>query len=145
MKYSQKVNIRRTDFKKVVEAFSDISFVKFLTYLQPIRIIDWSGIDNSQLAFFKLWFFGWKNFKVKHFDYKTSSNELSFIDKGVELPLGIKTWNHKHIVRRNKKVTTIIDILDIEHTNIAIGYILFPVLVFPILIRKFLYKMYFFN
>ena len=74
-----------------------------------------------------------------------SNNELSFIDKGVELPLGIKTWNHKHIVRRNKKVTIIIDILDIEHTNIAIGYILFPVLVFPILIRKFLYKMYFFN
>ena len=145
MKYYQIVKINKTTFEEVVKAFSDINFIKFLTFIQPIKIIDWSGIKNKKIAFFKLWFLGWKNFKVIHSDYRLNKKQLSFIDQGVELPLGITDWNHKHIVKNNKTNILIIDSINIKHKNILIGYILFPILIFPIFIRKLLYKLYFKN
>ncbi len=39
----------------------------------------------------------------------------------------------------------IIDLLEVKHENILLGYILFPVLIFPIFIRKFLYPLYFYK
>ena len=143
MKYHQQVKIKNTDFEIAAETFHDIKLVEFLTYLQPIKIINWAGIENGKLAFFKLWFCGWKNFKVKHSNYKRDKNELSFIDIGVEMPLGIRYWCHKHIVKKNKKNIIIIDSLNIEHANLLIGYILFPIFITPIFIRIILYKRYF--
>tara|TARA_B110000116_G_scaffold265092_1_gene273761 strand:+ start:5153 stop:5590 length:438 start_codon:yes stop_codon:yes gene_type:complete len=143
MKFYQEVKIKNIRFEDVIKSFHDISFVKFLTYLQPIKIIDWDGIQNGKLAFFKLWFLGWKSFKVKHSNYKNRPDEFSFIDKGIELPLGLKFWGHKHIVKKNEKDISIIDSLNIEHSNRLIGYIIFPILIFPIFIRIFLYKIYF--
>ena len=143
MKFYQEVKIKNTKFENVINSFHDIKFVKFLTSLQPIKIINWDGIQNNKLAFFKLWFLGWRNFKVMHSNYKNNATELSFIDSGIELPLGLKSWHHEHIVRKNGNETLIIDSLNIKHSNILAGYIIFPILVLPIFIRIFLYKIYF--
>ena len=143
MQYSQKVIIKNTDYEKVREAFHSIELVRFLTYLQPINIIEWSGIENGKMAYFKLWFFGWKNFKVKHESYMKSNNELFFIDRGVELPLGVKYWKHKHIIKKNGEGVIIQDLVSFSHANIFMEYLLFPILMFPIIIRKLFYKIYF--
>jgi ligand-binding SRPBCC domain-containing protein len=143
MKFYQKVKIKNTKFEDVINSFHDIKFIKFLTYLQPIKIINWDGIQNDKLAFFKLWFLGWKNFKVKHSNYKNNTDELSFTDRGIELPLGLKSWHHDHIIINNENEILIIDSLNIKHSNTLIGYIIFPFLILPIFIRFFLYKIYF--
>tara|TARA_B110000014_G_scaffold259073_1_gene246209 strand:+ start:1004 stop:1444 length:441 start_codon:yes stop_codon:yes gene_type:complete len=143
MQYNQKVRIQNTKFKNVSIAFHSIKLVKFLTNFQPVKIIEWSGIQNQKLAYFKLWLFGWKTFKVKHQEYKLNDNELSFIDKGVVLPLGIKSWKHKHIIKRDGNNTIIKDLVYFSHSNFYIGYLLFPILMFPIIIRILLYKIYF--
>ena len=145
MQYNQKVRIKNTKFKNVSIAFHSIKLVKFLTNFQPVKIIEWSGIQNQKLAYFKLWLFGWKTFKVKHQEYKLNDNELSFIDKGVVLPLGIKSWKHKHIIKRDGNNTIIKDLVYFSHSNFYIGYLLFPILMFPIIIRILLYKIYFFK
>ena len=142
MKYYQKVNVE-TDFEKAVYAFNNIDFVKFLVSFQPIKIIIWEGIKNGDYAFFKLWFLGWKNFKVKHSNYRLNSEELYFTDTGLELPLNLIFWKHNHIIKKNKNKTTIEDSIQFKHSNILMEYILFPILVTPILTRKVLYKMYF--
>ena len=145
MKYYQTVKLSKVDFNIVNKAFNDINFVKFLTSFQPVKIINWSGIENNKMAFFKLWFLGWNNFKVKHSNYIKNKNELSFIDEGIELPLGLKSWHHKHIVEKKGNGAIIIDSLTIEHTNRLIGYVLFPMFISPIIIRKILYRIYFFK
>tara|TARA_B100000965_G_scaffold83463_2_gene67180 strand:- start:350 stop:796 length:447 start_codon:yes stop_codon:yes gene_type:complete len=145
MKYSQKVIIKKNDFKKGILAFNNINFVKFLTLLQPVKIISWDGIENNKIAHFKLWFLYWHDFKVKHKNYKISKNRLSFTDQGIELPLGIKSWNHKHTLEKDGNNFFIVDTLDITHENIFLGYILLPILIIPILIRKILYKIYFYK
>ena len=143
MNYNQKVKIKNITFEKVSLAFHSIKIVKFLTGFQPVQIIEWSGIENGKMAHFKLWFFGWKNFKVKHESYMKSNNELFFIDRGIELPLGVKYWKHKHIIKRNGEGVIIQDLVSFSHANIFMEYLLFPILMFPIIIRKLFYKIYF--
>tara|TARA_Y100000994_G_C15588943_1_gene399761 strand:+ start:190 stop:630 length:441 start_codon:yes stop_codon:yes gene_type:complete len=145
MRYNQKVLIKNQPTDKVINAFHNIKFVKFLMLLQPIRIINWDGIENKQKAAFYLWFFGWRKFEVEHSNYKKSNNQLSFIDQGLKLPLGIKTWHHEHIVKTHNKGTLIIDKLKFSHSQQLTGFLIYPLLVFPIFIRHILYKIYFFN
>ena len=141
MNYNQKVKIKNIAFEKVSSAFHSIKLVEFLTSFQPVQIIEWSGIENEKIAYFKLWFFGWKNFKVKHESYMKSNNELFFIDRGIELPLGIQHWKHKHIIKRNAEGVIIQDLVSFSHSNIFMEYLLFPILMFPIIIRKLFLQM----
>ena len=143
MRYNQRVIIKNIDYQKVRKAFHSIRLVRFLTYLQPIKIMEWSGIENGKTAYFKLWFFGWKDFKVMHENYQDNNNFLFFVDKGIKLPLGISFWKHEHSVFKDKENTIIQDSLSFNHLNKYMGYLLFPILVFPIFIRRFLYKVYF--
>ena len=88
MRYNQKVKIRNVDFKIVTKAFHAIEFVNFLTIFQPVKIISWKGIRDGEIAHFKLWLFGWKNFKVKHEGYRGDIDKLVVIDSVLDLPLG---------------------------------------------------------
>ena len=45
--------------------------------------------------------FGWKKFEVEHSNYNISDNHLSFVDQGIKLPLGIKSWHHEHTSLKN--------------------------------------------
>lgn len=143
MQYSQEVRVKKINMKKVVESFHDIKIVKFLTLFQPIKIIEWSGIENKKVAHFKLWFLGWQNFKVEHSDYKLDDDGLYFIDNGILLPLGLSFWRHEHIVRSDGEDVIIEDRLAIKHKSAILGVLLFPMLIFPIVIRKFLYNIFY--
>lgn len=143
MTYFQKVKIKNISFHNVVSSFHDLNFVKFLIALQPVKIIDWNGINNKHTAHFMFWFLGWKDFKVVHENYQQATNTyFSFIDRGVVLPLGLKSWKHKHSVLFEKNEVFIIDDINFEHENI-LGILLYPILVAPIIIRKILYRLYF--
>ena len=145
MKYKQNVKLKNISFEIVSLAFHSIRLVEFLTQSQPVKIIEWTGIQNGNKAHFKLWFFGWKNFKVMHDAYQKSDNSLYFIDRGIDLPLGIKSWEHQHIVKKEHEMVIIKDIINYSHSNRYIGFLLYPILIFPIIIRKILYKLYFFK
>tara|TARA_Y100001978_G_scaffold165527_1_gene152963 strand:+ start:1192 stop:1632 length:441 start_codon:yes stop_codon:yes gene_type:complete len=143
MKYYQEVIIKNVTFGKIVSSFNNIKIVNFLTQLQPIQIIKWDGIEDGKVAHFKLWFFGWKDFEVIHSDYYLDENELSFIDNGSVLPLGLTFWRHKHSIVIKKGYVTIIDNLKFNHESSFLGYLLYPLLVSPIFLRKLLYRLYF--
>ena len=143
MKYTQNVKIKDVDFEIVKQAFHSIKLVEFLISFQPVKIISWSGIEDGEIADFRLWFFGWKKFQVKHEKYKVSKKRLFFIDRGFKIPLGIKSWKHTHIVDSDGKDTIIKDIVCFSHSSRYMGCLLFPILIFPIFIRRLLYKIYF--
>ena len=143
MFYKQKVVIKNIEYLNVVSAFQNLKFIKFLIKWQPVKIVKWDGIYNNDKAHFKFWFFYWHDFKVKHNLYKFNKNQLSFEDQGVKLPLGLKSWNHQHIVDKQDNCVIIRDRITFSHHYYFMSLILYPMLVFPILIRKFLYKKYF--
>ena len=102
MFYEQKVLLKNIEVLKVINSFHDKSFVKFLITLQPVKIISWDGIEDGKEAVFKFWLFGWKTMKVVHKSYVNRDQYLSFEDKGIEIPFGLSTWNHHHIVETQK-------------------------------------------
>ena len=144
MKYYQKVKIDNVDFEEVKLAFHDFRFIKYLTKFQPVQILKWDGIRNGDSAHFKFWFFGWRHIIVSHKKYINSESQLSFTDYGkVSLPLGLSLWNHEHVVRKDKEFIYIEDYFEFNHNNKFLAYILYPIMIMPIIIRKITYKSFF--
>ena len=143
MYYKQNVIIKNKDINSIKSAFHSIDIIIFLTKYQPIKIIHWDGIKNNDTASLKFWFFKWHIITVKHNHYKNINNLLRFVDEGVTLPLGITNWSHEHKIIKTGDNVTISDILIFNHNNYILGLILYPILIFPIFIRRVLYKFYF--
>ena len=143
MKYSQKVDIVNIDFDKVKSAFHQYSFIQFLTKLQPVKILSWEGIQTGKKAKFKFWFFYWHTLIVCHEEYLNTNLKLSFIDRGVMLPMGIKSWNHLHVVIKHDNSVVIEDYFEFTHKNKHLEILMYPIMIMPIFIRKISYKLFF--
>lgn len=144
MRYHQKVKIDNIDFEEVKLAFHDFKFIKYLTKFQPVQILKWDGIKDGDSAHFKFWFFGWRQIIVFHKNYMNSENKLSFTDYSkVSLPLGLSSWNHEHVVRKNNESIYIEDYFEFNHNNKFLAYILYPIMIMPIVMRRITYKIFF--
>jgi len=93
----------------------------------------------------RFWFFGWRDFKVLHRNNVEESDLFSFEDFGLVLPFGLTQWVHQHKVIKDKNNIKIIDDLTFTFSNSITGLFFYPILVFPIVIRKILYKTYDWN
>ena len=143
MLYKQIVNIKDRNIEKVIDSFHKRDFINFLISFQPVKIIKWDGIENNLSAHLKFWLFKWHSFIVIHKNYIRTDNSLSFIDKGITLPLGITEWNHLHKVEYSNNKIVISDSIEFKHRFYIFEFMLYPILISPIIMRKFLYKIYF--
>ena len=144
MSFEQKVIIKGVEPLDVIRSFHDHRFVEFLTALQPVRITSWKGINNDMEASFSFWFFGWRDIKVVHKNYGVTRNSLQFEDKGLKLPFGLSNWNHHHIVESHEKGTAIIDKIEMDNKTFIKKYFVYPIMIFPVLIRRLTYKIWFY-
>ncbi|GIS53797.1 hypothetical protein Ct9H90mP29_08390 [bacterium] len=72
MSFEQKVLIRGVEPLDVIRCFHDRKFVEFLTALQPVKIKSWRGINDEMEASFSFWFFGWREIRVVHKNYRVT-------------------------------------------------------------------------
>ncbi len=142
MKYKQSVLLKDVSIDSVRIAFSEISFLKHLTVFQPVKIIEWEGTFDGAIAHMRFWFFGWKDFKVKHSDNFKDENSFTFKDQGLDLPFGLNQWVHEHIVKERGKNIEIIDKIIFSGNNKFLASLVYPILILPIFIRKVLYRTY---
>ena len=143
MKYIQEVSINNCSLKEIEKNFQEPFFIKFLTSGQPVKILKWDGIKNNMEAEFKIWLFKWHKMSVIHSDFKSSKESFNFKDNGITLPFGIKSWLHIHSVFKKNKKIVIRDELNFKHKSKFLGIFIYPIMVFPIAIRKILYPLYF--
>ncbi len=67
-----------------------------------------------------------------------------FVDEGVVLPPGLKSWNHRHIVEKiDADRSMIIDDMTYQGSNFLIGLLLYPALYLAFYPRKARYRAYF--
>lgn len=72
-----------------------------------------------------------------------TEEEWYFIDEGVEMPFGLKYWQHKHRVKKiDQQSCEIIDEISFDTRNAFLNYLLFPFLWGMIFYRKPFYKKY---
>ena len=79
MRYIQKVKIDCSDIKKVKGEFNNILFLKHLTKLLPVKIIEWDGTYDGAKAHLAFWFFGWRDFIVNHRENIEDDIKFSFV------------------------------------------------------------------
>ena len=145
MVYKQQVILKDVKVSDVIQSFHDRKFVDFLTALQPVKILNWDGIESGKVASFSFWFFGWRTMNVVHEGYEAEDTYLHFIDKGIKLPFGIDNWIHHHIVEVKNDNVIISDRVRMHSESRAKLFFIFPIMIFPILIRKITYKIRFYN
>lgn len=145
MLYHQKVKLKGVNISNVIKSFHDRKFVEFLISLQPVKINSWDGIENGMEASFSFWFFGWRNMKVIHDNYESSETHLHFEDIGLELPFGLSNWHHHHIVQAYEDGVVITDKIKLESKNYLKMYLVYPIMVFPILARTISYRIWFYK
>tara|TARA_Y100001935_G_scaffold144308_1_gene119197 strand:- start:179 stop:628 length:450 start_codon:yes stop_codon:yes gene_type:complete len=144
MLYEQQVIIKNVKLSDVIRSFHDRKFVDFLTALQPVNILSWDGIESGKVASFSFWFFGWRIMKVVHEGYEAKDTCLQFIDKGLKLPFGLDSWNHYHVVKVQDDNVVISDKVQMHSESRVKLFFIFPIMIFPILIRKITYKIWFY-
>lgn len=144
MLFEQRVKLKNINPAIVIKSFHDFNFIKFLIKMQPVRIEYWNGINNNEKAAFKFWFFGWRDFKVIHKNYTKDLNYLHFEDVGIEFPFGISYWHHHHTIISHKNGTMIIDKIHFDFDNFQKKILFYPVVLFPVIIRKLTYRFWFY-
>jgi len=142
MKYKQSVKVKNVTIDNAKIAFNDIDFLKHLITLQPVRVIKWEGTFDGALAHMKFWFFGWRDFIVKHGSNVENNNLFSFMDIGSVLPFGLNKWEHTHKVIQKDSNINIIDNIEFSCKVKFVEIFIFPILIAPIIVRKILYKTY---
>ena len=142
MKYKQSVKVKNVTIDNAKIAFNDIDFLKHLITLQPVRVIKWEGTFDGALAHMKFWFFGWRDFIVKHGSNVENDNLFSFMDIGSVLPFGLNKWEHTHKVIQEDSNINIIDNIEFSCKVKFVEIFIFPILIAPIIVRKILYKTY---
>ena len=83
--------------------------------------------------------------KVVHEGYEAEDTYLHFIDKGLKLPFGLEDWNHHHKVEVKDDNVIISDRVRMHSESRAKLFFIFPIMIFPVLIRKITYKIWFYN
>ncbi|MFL2982789.1 MAG: hypothetical protein ACJZ12_00175 [Candidatus Neomarinimicrobiota bacterium] len=143
MLYQQKVILKGIDIPIVIKSFHNRRFVDFLISMQPVKIKSWDGIENGKEAIFSFWFFGWKNIRVVHNNYKVTNKSLHFEDSGLRLPFGLEKWNHHHTVQEYKDGVIIIDKVYMKSNSLFFRPLIYLIMLFPVVIRKVTYKIWF--
>ena len=144
MSFQQQVLLKNINPLDVIRSFHDLRLVEFLIAGQPIRINLWEGIDNNKKASFSFWFFGWKTMNVVHEKYLIGKDHLYFEDRGTELPFGLNLWQHKHTVKPYDNGTVIVDTVLMDDSTPIKKFWIYPIMIFPILIRRVTYKIWFY-
>ena len=109
--------------------------------LQPVKIINWDGTYDGAEAHMKFWFLDGKILKLLMAKIG-EKNLFSFKDIGSVLPFGLSKWEHTHIVLKKENNVEIVDELNFKGSNNLIMFFVAPVLIFPIFLRRVLYRTY---
>lgn len=121
---------------KVWEGFDESLFVKLAPPFPSVKLLQFDGSKKGDRVGLELNFILFRQKWVSDIiEHNENEDQIFFIDKGVILPFFLKTWQHKHILKRKGDGTEIID--DIRYST---GTLLTDILMFPALYLQFLYR-----
>ena len=118
---------------KVWEGFDESLFVKLAPPFPSVKLLQFDGSKKGDRVGLELNFLLFRQKWVSDIiEHNENEDQIFFIDKGVILPFFLKTWQHKHILKREGDGTEIID--DIRYST---GTLLTDILMFPALYLQF--------
>lgn len=133
----------KKDFKTVFAGFDQQLFEFLLPPKSVAKLIAFGGSkkgDIVHIGFLLPYKAEWIS-EITHDEQ--NENECIFIDEGMQLPFGLKTWTHKHIVRKEGNGSVIVDDITFTCANQLLTLLFYPIWYMAFSGRKKQYKKYF--
>jgi len=116
---------------------------RLFEYLLPpgAKLIRFDGSNEGDIVHLRLPIAGeWiSRITASHRDER----HCYFIDEGVKLPIGLKDWRHKHVVRKDGAGAAIVDDIHFSSGNAILDRLLYPVMYMAFAPRKRRYRTFF--
>jgi ligand-binding SRPBCC domain-containing protein len=124
------------DYLSVKNGFDQTLFQKLSPPFPPVKLLRFDGSSTGDLVVLELNFLFFKQRWTSEItEDATDEKEFYFIDKGIELPFFLKTWQHKHRVIQDGTRSLIRDEIDF---TAPFGWM--TVLLYPALLAQFAFR-----
>ncbi len=137
----------REDFRDVFARFDRSLFKALAPPFPPIKLMRFDGSRKGDEVHINMYMPGeaphWISLITEDGE---DQDQCWFVDEGKRLPFFIKSWRHRHIIRRaqaadeNARGTLIIDDIEYQGRPGPLGYLLYPALYLQFLYRKPVYR-----
>ncbi len=123
--------------QKVWEGFNESLFRKLAPPFPKVELLRFDGCRKGDEVHLVLHFpFLKQTWNALIIENGASENEIYFIDIGSKCPFFLKSWQHKHIIRKVDNDKSLI----IDQVEFSTGSLVSDLLFFPILYTQFLYR-----
>lgn len=130
--------------REVIKAFDRTLFEALKPSGAKMEIVSFTGSKKGDKVHLRFLFPFRMEWVSKITDDYMDDHIAWFVDEGVVLPPGLKTWKHRHIVKRiDQHRSMIIDDMTYQGANKLTGLLLYPALYLAFYPRKNRYRAYF--
>ncbi|MAE81906.1 MAG: hypothetical protein CMB80_04165 [Flammeovirgaceae bacterium] len=135
MKITIKTRVN-SGLQNVKSGFTEKLFLALNPPFPPVKLLEFGGCETGDIVALRLNFILFKQTWTSEItEDAQTDNEWYFVDQGIKLPFFLKSWTHRHLVRKEVKGSSIID--DISYTT---GTLITDLLMYPVLLGQFLYR-----
>lgn len=129
------------NYENVFQGFNEELFKKLAPPFPPFKLVQFDGCRTNDIVKIELNMILFKqNWISLITDSSKDSEEIYFIDEGLELPFFLKYWKHKHRIIKTKNGSKIIDDIIFTTPYKLLDYLIYPALYLQFLYRKPIYK-----
>lgn len=124
--------------------FDQQLFVKLNPPFPPVKVVRFDGMAIGDEVHLELNFLIRKVRWVSRItEFSETSEEIYFVDEGIELPFFLGKWHHLHKIRRRGDQAEIIDDIHFEGPIPLLTLLMYPFLYLQFLYRKPIYRKHF--
>lgn len=131
-------------YDEVFRRFDEQLFLALKPPLMPLKLLRFDGCTTGDEVHIEL---GAGPFKTRWdaliIENGADDQEHYFIDKGVQLPFFLKTWQHRHRILKTNTGSMIIDDIYYQTPFGLLDYLMYPIMYLQFYARKPVYKKYF--
>jgi ligand-binding SRPBCC domain-containing protein len=126
---------------QVIAGFNEELFQKLSPPFPRVILKRFDGSLKGDIVSLELDFFVFKQMWTSEITSSISTpQKFEFVDKGIELPFFLKSWQHRHTILLDKGIVSIVDDIDFSSSFRFFDYLLYPVMYLQFFLRKPIYK-----
>lgn len=132
------------DYRRVWAGFNQRLFDQLNPPFPPVKVVRFDGCRTGDVVHLRLNFLLFRQDWISSIvEQDETDREIYFIDKGVELPFFLASWQHRHRIIRDGDHTRITDEITFRTPTRLTDFLLYPILYGLFAYRKPVYKRFF--
>lgn len=126
---------------QVILGFNEDLFKKLSPPFPKVILKRFDGCLKGDIVSLELDFLIFKQMWTSEIiSYESNPEKFEFVDKGIELPFFLMSWQHRHTLLLENGVVSIVDDINFSSNFKFFDYLLFPVMYLQFFFRKPIYK-----